>query len=800
MELYNYQKEVARHLRRHRNIILQAPTGSGKTFAALWPYLERWEKNDPHIFPRRCIYSVPMRILAKQFVLSTNELIQEKLLLTENPKIEIQTGDRPNDRQFEADLIFTTIDQSLSSLLAVPYALSGSKRNLNAGAIIGSYLVFDEYHLFPTTYTSGPGALGATLEMLKLLKGIAPFCLMTATFSENMLTELANLLEAEVVKVSEEEMTKIETDEKTGKRKERRFQVMDSSISAEAILQHPANRIIAVCNRVDRAQNLYQELVNKLGSDERIILLHARFLRDDRNHLENIALKEFGKKKEEHSAGPFILVATQVIEVGLDLSCDVLHTEVAPANAIIQRAGRCARRPGETGQVFIYPLPDDSSQPHLPYEKGLCDETLAAFAAPQYNGQIIRFAEEQAIINLVHNQSDQRLLDSLRQRVNTTLTSIENAIMLGESAERRDLVRAVNNRTLLVHDQPEQLGNPLRCEGFAIFLGSLKSKWSELEEWADQKGLDWALRYPKEVDGEDIGQTEPEYLWKSVTDKSLLDLPLPFAIHPALVAYDAKLGFRFTSDTDGLFRSAPAPDKRGQGITQYTYNLESYEVHIGNMLRIYRRDLAEHLTYAAYQLEQQLNLKPGAVDQAARLVIALHDIGKLNQKWQDWAKKYQQLIGEPLTDLSFMVAHTLNQTEAHRQVERKTKKGRPHHAGEGAAASVKIISEAAKTWANSKEGAQILFKAMLTAIARHHNAGTDSFDIYQVHSMAELALGRALAAADLASLPVALQPYQPIQFDKYLVKLGDDWWGWFLYFLLVRALILADHKSLAEGH
>lgn len=797
MNLYGYQQKVATLIRSGKNIIIQAPTGSGKTRAALYSFLEIWDREQATLFPRRCVYSVPLRILAKQFYLEYEE-IARRLGIKRQMTTSIQTGDRPNDRQFEADLIFTTIDQSLSSLLAVPYSLSGSKRNLNAGAIIGSYLVFDEYHLFPTTYTSGPGALGATLEMLKLLKGIAPFCLMTATFSENMLAKLANLLEAEVVKVSEEELAGIETDEKTGKRKERRFQVMNNSISAETVLQHPANRVIAVCNRVDRAQNLYQELVKKLGSDERVILLHARFLRDDRNHWENIALKEFGKKKEEHSAGSFILVATQVIEVGLDLSCDVLHTEVAPANAIIQRAGRCARRPGETGQVFIYPLPDDSSQPHLPYEKSLCDETLTAFAAPQYNGQIIRFTEEQAIINLVHNQSDQRLLDSLHQRVSATLTSIENAIMLGEPSVRRDLIRAVNNRTLLVHDQPEQLGNPLHCEGFAIFLGSLKSKWSELEEWADQKGLNWALRYPKEVEGEDIGQAEPEYLWKPVTDESLLDLPLPFAIHPALVAYDAKLGFRFTPDTEGLFRSMPAPDKRGQGLTQYTYNLESYQAHVGNMLRIYRRDLAEHLTYAARQLEQQLNLKPGAVDQAARLVIALHDAGKLHQKWQDWAKNYQQLIGEPLTDPTFMVAHTLNQTETHRQVERKTKKSRPPHAGEGAAASVKILNEAAKTWTNSKEGAQILFKAMLTAIARHHNAGTDSFDMYQIHPMAKSAIDKVLAVAELTTLPVSLQPYQPVKLDKHLVKLGDDWRAWFLYFLLVRALILSDHKSLAE--
>src|SRR5687768_12110857 len=106
MELYDYQKRVAKHLRAGRNVILQAPTGAGKTFAALWPYLERWACGEASQFPRQCIYAVPMRVLADQFTASASQLIHEELTLAREPRVSIQTGARPEDRKFEKDLVF----------------------------------------------------------------------------------------------------------------------------------------------------------------------------------------------------------------------------------------------------------------------------------------------------------------------------------------------------------------------------------------------------------------------------------------------------------------------------------------------------------------------------------------------------------------------------------------------------------------------------------------------------------------------------------------------------------------------
>ncbi len=103
--------------------------------------------------------------------------------------------------------------------------------------------------------------------------------------------------------------------------------------------------------------------------DIKVALLHSRFFKTDRSVIEKNLQGWFGKESKNLNA---ILVSTQVVEAGIDISCDVMHTELAPANSLIQRAGRCARYSG-TGKVFIYELEDPAN--FLPYAKNEVDAT-----------------------------------------------------------------------------------------------------------------------------------------------------------------------------------------------------------------------------------------------------------------------------------------------------------------------------------------------------------------------------------------------------------------------------------------
>lgn len=177
---YAFQSEVAEHLLNGHNVILQAPTGAGKTEAALFPYL--LARLEGLHFPHKLLYSVPMRVLAKSF----HERLSRASVIDAKTSVSIQTGEQQDDRQLKSNIIFTTIDQLLSSFLNIPYALGRRQANVNAGAVVGSYLVFDEFHLFdPDTM------LPTTIQMLKMVEGITPWLLMTATFSEPLLNRLA---------------------------------------------------------------------------------------------------------------------------------------------------------------------------------------------------------------------------------------------------------------------------------------------------------------------------------------------------------------------------------------------------------------------------------------------------------------------------------------------------------------------------------------------------------------------------------------------------------------------------------
>ena len=83
-------------------------------------------------------------------------------------------------------------------------------------------------------------------------------------------------------------------------------------------------------------------------------LLHSRFYKVDRQEKEQWIRDSFKAPQKTYTGKRLIQIATQVIEVGVDATCDVLHTELAPAASLLQRAGRCARREHERGKVLIY--------------------------------------------------------------------------------------------------------------------------------------------------------------------------------------------------------------------------------------------------------------------------------------------------------------------------------------------------------------------------------------------------------------------------------------------------------------
>jgi CRISPR-associated endonuclease/helicase Cas3 len=107
-----------------------------------------------------------------------------------------------------------------------------------------------------------------------------------------------------------------------------------------------------ICNTVDRSIEVYKHLREKL-TDTECLLFHARTLQMWRREREQEVLLKFGKGKKQtdgtylnpHRPPRAVLVATQVIEQSLDLDFDLMVSEIAPIDLLLQRCGRLHRHP-----------------------------------------------------------------------------------------------------------------------------------------------------------------------------------------------------------------------------------------------------------------------------------------------------------------------------------------------------------------------------------------------------------------------------------------------------------------------
>ncbi|MCB8980710.1 MAG: CRISPR-associated helicase Cas3' [Ardenticatenaceae bacterium] len=832
MNLYSYQKRLRELILAGKSVILQAPTGAGKTRASLTPFLDTFWDAPISLFPKKCVYIVPMRVLANQFT----EEMRERAgsygrIFKRDITIGRQTGEYREDPEFHRDLTFATIDQVLSSWLLRPYSQSKRKWNLNAGAFVGSYLIFDEFHLFDPDST-----LPTTLQMLKTLKGISPFVLMTATFSKEMLQALANELNAEAILLDASDLADIPAQKKT-----RIFHTVSQPLVAEDAIyvekivethlaQNGRQRSLVVCNQVERAQLVYQTLRDHPQlANVHIRLVHSRFLQKDRQGSENEIRIEFHKDHALHTQESMIVVGTQVVEVGLDMSCRALHTELAPGAAILQRAGRCARYQGEVGDVYVYYLEPDKRAPYNGKEaKQQCE--LTWHLLQEHEGEHLDFSKEQDLINFAHTPTDRRILAGLQGTEfgwrNEIYDLWQNDSSRGEASR---LIRDIQAVSVVIHADPDQLAHaPFKADSFSLHPGTLQGKYQQWKneneskdpDWDDGR-LPWLAKRLEEIEEEaDIQGNYPiRYQFPDV--RGAFDLYAPLVVlNPALVSYTTELGLVLSPEKFDLlpevepYQSAVPEFSETQERAQYGYKLESYEEHIRLVHQAFAQNWQGWIDAQGYEswldwvtavgarIEHKYNWQAGIVAQMAQLVVCLHDLGKLSQGWQGWAREWQAQVGHPLAP-GETAAHTdydpTNKT--HKTLNRKLGGKRPTHAVESAYAAYPLM------YALLPDNNHLpLFRAAFTAVARHHgpfSAQPGSYaliDGYAEH-VGETAvflpfpLNRDKVKANLA---YDFKAQRNID-RNFLIQPDQDQGDMVCYTVFVRALRHADQEGTKRG-
>lgn len=310
-----------------KDIFVQIPTGQGKTEASvLWATHNNDNQKIIFLLPtmvttnkmweRMCLFfggidNVGLSHGTAKYVLKEKE---------EDMEPEALRSHYLYNRTFFKPVTVATIDQLIYSFFNWGHWVLTGAASFNAKIII------DEIHIYDA-YTFG--------LLLKVIECIVPyntqFAIMSASLPEVLKQELEKVLpDYELIK-----------EEKFDSNQRHKVEVRDCLIEQcvnDIIKDYKTKRnVLVVCNTIAKAREIF-DLLNVDISLESRMLYHSQFILQDKKNKEDLLE---GLKSKDNG---FVAVCTQIVEVSLDIDFDVLYTENAPIDAIIQRLGRVNRK------------------------------------------------------------------------------------------------------------------------------------------------------------------------------------------------------------------------------------------------------------------------------------------------------------------------------------------------------------------------------------------------------------------------------------------------------------------------
>jgi CRISPR-associated endonuclease/helicase Cas3 len=404
--------------------LINIPTGLGKTAAVVLAWLWNRVQFPNSKWPRRLVYCLPMRTLVEQtrdevdkwlknLLTNTADLgisgqaLKNLQLLAEHSPIVLMGGEELDDSKRDWDIhperpaiLIGTQDMILSRALNRGYGMSRARWPMHFGLLNNDCLwIFDEVQLMGNGLATGI-QLDAFRAALWLAAMPCPTWWMSATSSSDVFSTTDR---AELAVPPPEVFEFIEEHEseslKSRLRAEKAIELLAKPPKPADVLkqhqEHQAGRLtLIVVNTVGSALQWHADIKEQLeklrGNKHKpskpipdVILLHSRFRRVERDERMS-RLQEFLKLTCDTGVAPenhpgLIVVSTQVVEAGMDLSSAALWSEVAPWPSVIQRLGRLNRDSKQSKAVgkFWMPKPKDEENgkdsPNVgrngPYEK-----------------------------------------------------------------------------------------------------------------------------------------------------------------------------------------------------------------------------------------------------------------------------------------------------------------------------------------------------------------------------------------------------------------------------------------------
>lgn len=373
-DLFNHQIEASNAI---GSALLTAPTGSGKTEAALlWTAQQTAVRNVPRLF-----YTLPYQASMNAMQLRLRETFGEDAVGLQHGRSLLALYRQLLDKDYDpkraareakwarnlAQLNYPPVRVfSPYQMLKSMYRLRGYEARLSD--YHGAAFIFDEIHAYEVS------RLAMILKTIAYLARDfdARFLIMSATFPSLIKGWLRESLGATT------EITADRSIFETFRR--HRLHLLDGELFSEDGLARivrdarAGKSVLVTCNLVDRAQGVYDYLSHTLKPEGIAVeLLHGRFNVRDRLAKEQLVRDATGSKSEHRR--PIVLVATQVVEVSLDIDLDTIYSDPAPLEALVQRFGRINRRCQQVdlAPVFVFRLPDDGQRI---YDQALVQATL----------------------------------------------------------------------------------------------------------------------------------------------------------------------------------------------------------------------------------------------------------------------------------------------------------------------------------------------------------------------------------------------------------------------------------------
>jgi CRISPR-associated endonuclease/helicase Cas3 len=358
--------------------ILEAPMGSGKTETALAVYAQ-WAKDNGHAglyvaMPTTAtsnqMHGRVADFLTRQFGEDIEPLLVHGQALLKNHPEEssvFEEGDADDDYAGEqawflprkksllAPFGVGTVDQAFMSILQTKHFF------VRLLGLHHKVVIFDEVHAYDAYMSE------LFTQLLIWLRQIgASVILLSATLPQKTRNSFVQAFTGSKETLPEKHYPRLTIASQDGKpdvielpRPENKVLGFDwLPRDEEAIIQRLETELqsggcaVVICNTVGRAQKLYQRLAQRetpLCSQDDLILFHARYPLAWREEIERKVLDKFGPNPNDKSQPnpqrpqKAILIATQVVEQSLDLDFDVLISDHAPLDLLLQRAGRLQR-------------------------------------------------------------------------------------------------------------------------------------------------------------------------------------------------------------------------------------------------------------------------------------------------------------------------------------------------------------------------------------------------------------------------------------------------------------------------